>query len=573
MKTSLIGFDDGTKNYLGRKLQEDNQGESELAKHIIRNWERMKVERKKTEKSRWEACSYVKHRQNEFSVEDSPVKDISLYNSAGINAFETFVNGYHGNLISPTLRWFKLTFTGDNYEDSDTMYGANDYLEVCENQMFAEFNKSSFYPMDKLATRDAAVQGTSAEFIIDDVSLGMAIFDVIPPWDFWIYKGASGQVDTLYYRYKLSAQSARDRFKENTPKPVTEDIEADNADAMHTFLLAVYPRKNMLNPKGLPVISTQKRFAAVTICVTDNSLVEESGFDDFPFAVHVWEQDGTSVYGKGLVMKYIEELKMLNAISREEVIAAQKQVNPPMTIPENLKGRFSTDPGARNYTNNAMDNRPQMLQTVQDIGWVSNKIKDMEAKIERLFYNNLFNYLMRQDKVLTATQVQAIKNEELALLSSVLGSTQHMKINPIVKRTFRIMSRAGRLPKPPKELVRLKNPLLRVELDGPLAQNIKVFAMQSGLQAGLEWIERFKMLQLDDVFDNVDIDEFFRKALEAAGVPPTAIHEIQDRDMIRQQKAMLLQQQMQMEQMQQASEIQRNLGGLSNINNPEGVNE
>lgn len=573
MKTRVIGLDDGTKSYLGRKDKPEISPKEELAKNILRNWERMKTVRRKTEALRWEACAYVKHRQAEFSTEDSPIKPVNLYNSSGVAAFEVFVDGYHGNLISPSIRWFKLTFIGDNFENADEIYGAMDYLELCENQMFAEFNKSSFYPADKLATRDAAVQGTSAELILDDVVHGMSIFDVLPPWDFWIEKNHLGRIDTLYYQYKLTAQESKERFGDKIPREIEEDLKSDNAKNLHTFVLAVYPRRKMLNRTGKPMISTSKDFAAVTLCLSSQTIIDESGYDDFPFAVHVWEPDGTGPYGKGIVMKYIEELKMLNAMSREEIIGTQKMTNPPMSVPENMKGRFSTDPGARNYTNNPRENRPEIMQTVQDIAWVNRKIVDLENKIRKLFYNDLFNYLMQQDKVLTATQVRAIKNEELVLLSSVLGSTQHMKINPIVKRTFRIMSRAGRLPKPPQELIRLKNPLLRVELDGPLARNINSLEMETGLQGGLEWTMRMKELGFEDALDNLDVDKFFRMALTASGTPQTAIHELADRDVIRQQRMQLMQQQMQMQQLEQASEIQRNLGGRANINNPEGQND
>ena len=384
-------------------------------------------------------------------------------------------------------------------------------------------------------------------------------------------KNHLGKIDTIYYQYKLTAQQASEKFKGNIPEEIRRDLETDNADAEHKFLLAIYPRKGRLNRKGSPIISTSKPFAAVTYCVTSDTVIDESGYDEFPVAVHVWDSDGTSVYGKGLVMKYLTELKRLNAMSKDDLIAVQKIVNPAMTVPENMKGRFSTDPGARNYTNNR-ENRPEVMQTVQDVSWLNQKIVDLEEKIKRLFFNDLFNYLMRQDKVLTATQVQAVKNEELSLLSSILGTTQSMKINPIIKRTFRVMSRAGRLPKPPKELLRTKNPLLKIELDGPLAKNVKVFAMQSGLQAGLEWIQNIKNFQLDAALDNLDTDDFFRKAFIAAGVPHTSIRELNDRDKIRQQKEQLMQQQMQMQQLQQASEIQRNMGGQSNLNNPQGAN-
>ncbi|PKL28159.1 MAG: hypothetical protein CVV46_08325 [Spirochaetae bacterium HGW-Spirochaetae-2] len=570
MHTVLVGFDNGTKDYLGRR-EANQKGKNNLAKSLINKWERMKRIRQKTESLRWEACAYVQHRMDEFSIGKSPVRAVKLYNTSGIEAFETFVNGYHGNLISPAMRWFSLILFGENYEDVDTIHGANDFLELCETRMYGEFNKSNFYPMDKLATKDAAVQGTSAEFIIDDVERGQCIYDALPPWDFWIDSNSRGRIDTIFYRYDLTAEQAQERFGDKIPEEIALDIEQDNGDSEHEFLLAIYPRKSVRDDKGKILISTNKPFAAVTYSKSGDCVIDESGYDDFPVAVHIWEPDGTSVYGKGLVMKYLAELKRLNAMCKDELIAVQKTGRPPWIIHESQKGRFSPDPDARNYIGN-MENMPRILQTVQDVGWVSNEIVELEGKIKKLFFNDLFNYLMQQNKVLTATQVQAIKNEELVLLSSILGTTQFLKINPIVKRTFTIMVKGKRLPQPPKELLRIKDALMKIELDGPLARNVKAYTMQDGLTSSLEILQTLQAMQLQNTFDNVDMDKFARRILTGAGLPQDVLREIADRERIRVQKQQMIEQQMQMQQAQAASEVARNMGGQGNLNNAQGAN-
>ena len=571
MNTVVVGLDNGSKDYLGRREPIKKQGDDPLAKAIAAKWSRLQTIRQKTEALRWEACAYVQHRMNEFSNENSPIKAVKLYNTAGILAFDTFINGYHGNLITPSMRWFKLTVVGEDFEESDTIYGANDYLEVSENQMFAELNKTNFYPMDKLATKDAVVQGTSAEWVYDDVEHGECVFETIAPWDFWIDKNSRGRIDTIFIRFTMTSADALDRFGEKTPPDLRNEVETDAGHTEHEFILAIYPRKKLRSDKGKALITTEKPYAAVTYYPTEDCIVEESGYDDFPVAVHVFEPDGTSVYGKGLVMKFLPELKRLNSMSKDELVAIQKVSDPPMAVPESLKGRFSLNPGARNYVGNS-EQTPQMIQSVQDVGWLSQEIKELEEKIGRLFFNDLFNFLMRQDKVLTATQTQAIKSEELALLASILGTTQYMKINPIVKRVFRIMSKGRRIPTPPKELLRIKNALLKIELDGPLAKNVKMFAMQDGLQASLEWMQNLHAMQLTNTFDNIDMDLFVRKAMIAAGLPQSVLRELADVAQMRKQKEAMIQQQQQMQQMQQASEIQRNMGGQGNLNNAAGMN-
>ncbi len=571
MNSIVIGLDNGSKDYLGRSEAIKKQSDDPLAKAIAQKWERLKIARQKTEAERWEACAYVQHRTNAFSDTNTPVKPVKLYNTAGILAFETFINGYQGNLISSALRWFKLTLTGEDFEDSDMIPGANDFLEVCENQIYSELNKTNFYPMDKLATKDAVTQGTSAEWIYDDVEHAQCVFETIAPWDFWVDKNSRGRIDTIFIRFTLTSADALERFKDRTPNDIIREVETDAGDTEHEYILAIYPRKKLRGETGQVLVSTAKPFAAITYYPLGSCVVEESGYDEFPVAVHVFEPDGSSAYGKGLVMKYLPELKRLNSMSRDELEAIQKVARPPMAIPESLKGRFSSDPGARNYVTTS-ENIPKIVQSVENVGWLSQEIKELEEKIERLFFNDLFHYLMRQDKVLTATQTKAIKSEEVTLLASILGTTQHMKINPVVKRVFRIMVKGRRLPNPPPELMRVKNALMRVELDGPLAKNVKMFAMQDGLQASLEWVQAFHALQMTNVFDNLDTDLFARKAFIAAGLPQSVLRELPEVAQIRQMKEMLMQQQQEMEQLKQASEVQRNLNGQGNLNNAQGLN-
>ena len=98
----MVGLDDGTKNYLGRKKPIKKKSNDPLAKAIFRKRECLKATRQKTEHLRREACSCVKHRPNEYSNSDCPIKPVKLYNTAGIEAFEKYIKGYHGNLLVQT---------------------------------------------------------------------------------------------------------------------------------------------------------------------------------------------------------------------------------------------------------------------------------------------------------------------------------------------------------------------------------------------------------------------------------------------------------------------------------------
>lgn len=571
MRQNLVGLDDGTKRYLGRNEELQDAPNDKLAKAFLKRWNILKQARMKSEKLRWEACAYVNHRTDEYTNGLSPIPHIKLFNATGIEAFDEFVNGFMGNLISPSIRWFNLLFEGPNFESSDEFYGANDYMELILKNTYKELNASNFYPTDKLASRDCIAQGISAEFIMDDPETGQCVYDTIAPWEFWVDMNHLGIVDTIFYRFDLTSDQAYEKYGENTPEKIMADIRGGKGETLNEFCMGIYPRKGMRDRRGKILLSTSKPYASVTYCSRDNTIVEESGFDTFPVAVHIWEPNGNSCYGTSPVIKIIDEFKRLNKMSEKELVAIDKSVDPAIAAPMNLKGRLNLDPGSRTYMTD-MASIPKPIQSTIDMSWAENKIKDQESKLKKLMYNDLFTYLMQQDKVLTATQATMIKNESLVLLSSVFGTTQCMKIDPIIKRTIYLLARNGRIPPPPKELMRVKNPLLKIELDGPLARNIKTYTMQDGLNASMERMQMLQQMNQEDALDNIDMDEFTRLTMIASGLPHSALKEKADVAEQRKLKAQLMQQQLEMNQEVQVSEINRNNGGRSNNNNSMGEN-
>jgi len=569
----LIGYDDGTKDYLGRKKNTPREEpKTELAKAIVEKWNYLKEQRLPSEKDRWEACSYVRHRMKQYSTSECPIKETELYNSTGVQAYDNFVDGFMGNLISSALRWFDLKFTGPDFEDSDAITGANDFLEIVTQGIYKEFEQTNFYPMDKLASKDVIAQGISAEFILEDPLTGGCVYQTIEPWEFWVDRNSRKTVDTIFYRFDLTSQQAYERLGDKTPPKILNDMENGAITTVNEFVMAIYPREGMYGRTGGKLLSTNKPFAATLYCTRDNMVVEESGFDTFPVAVHIWDPNGDSAYCMSPVMRNIAEFKRLNKLSYKELKGVDKQDDPAMAIPLSMKGKLSLDPGSHNYFSN-MENLPQPIQQVIDLSWADKKILDQEDKVRKLMYNDLFKYLMEQNKVLTATQAKLIKNEELVLLSAIFGSTQQMKINPIIKRTLQILSKNKRIPAPPKELTRIKNPLLKIQLDGPLARNLRTYSMLDGIQSSLEVMQQFLQMQQPASIDNINTDVLIRKAMIAAGIPQTALREQVEVMKMRAQKQQMLQQQMAMQQAQQQSEINRNNSGQGNMNNAQGANQ
>lgn len=506
--------------------------------------------RRPTEEIRWEACAYVKHRTEAFNLSPSRIKPIPLHSNVQVEAANTAVNGIMGYLISQNIRWFNFTTQGKNFQGSDKIFGAKDHLEQVVSTLLNVFSQCNFYSSTHLATKDAFVQGTSAEFIIDDLKNGTMVYDTIDPQEFYIGENQNRKVDTFYRVYEIPARLAYKKWGEKLPEEVKRMIRNNAGHQRIKLLHAIYPRKDALGRTGNAIISTSKRFASVHYSYTGDQVFFESGYDEFPVAVHRWFLNGSGPYGSSPVIELIEEIRKLDKMSYLYMLAADKNANPPIFAPEVLKGRLNLNPGGRNYVNLAQTGEPKLFPSSLDLNHLANEIQMQTRVIQQSLYSDLFNILMRQEQQRTATEVREIKGEGLVLLSSIIGNMQEEKITPLIMRTYHTLRKGGVLPPPPDELVKAsRNGQVKVELDGPLAQNMKAYHQTVGITQGMQALAAVMQLNPDSQV-NVNFDELMRQAMSSNGMPQTIIREWAEVKKIKEKQQAILEQQAQARQMQ-----------------------
>ncbi|MBN2858825.1 MAG: hypothetical protein JXK93_01015, partial [Sphaerochaetaceae bacterium] len=178
------------------------------------------------------------------------------------------------------------------------------------------------------------------------------------------------------------------------------------------------------------------------------------------------------------------------------------------------------------------------------------EIQQLRNVVNQVLYANLFNILMRQEQQRTATEVREIKGEGLVLLSSIIGNMQEEKITPLVMRTFNILRRAGLIPAPPEELKEASEQgRVKIELDGPLAQNMKAYHQTTGITQGMQFMAAAMQLFPDSQV-NVESDQLMRQGLTANGMPQTIIRELAQVKKIKAEQEQMLEQQRQNETLQ-----------------------
>lgn len=554
----------------------------QLINKLIRKFNQLQEVRKLNEKERLEAMALADHRTKTASRSPSPVPDIHRHTAVGKNAIDSFVNYFQGNLVSPNMPWLSIRYEANDLTDQDDMGGANEYLGKLQKAVSSEFASSNFYPEHRLSCKDEYVGATSAILVRNDEDRNICVYETLTPWEYWVDTDQFGEYDTLFVKKTMSIEKAYEMFGDKLPKWMIGVLEnGDPYQTYHDFLLCIYPRKKIYSAKRT-IFAKEKKFAVVWIALqcaigkvaptSVPEIIEESGLDYFPAVVSCWDRDGDNQYGTSPVIRNASELKKADALSYETVLSIQKINHPAYAGVAQSMENFSDDPEARNIVGSP-DLIPQALQVNQTVDGAMALEQKQENAIEKMFNNDLFSYLSRADnnKVYTATQVNAVKAEQLSLLSAVYGNFQK-KIEKLVKLTIQIMADNGRLPEGSAQALS-SNGKIRVVIDSTLAQELKAYTNRDANIALLEQCIVFHNIGRDDALMNFDFNEIARGIGFGMGVDYKVIKDKTKvvEEQIQQQQIALAMQQQQMELT--ASEVNRNNAGASNLNNATGANQ
>ena len=536
------------------------------------------------------AMAITNHRTKSASLSDSPVPEIVRHSNVPQNAVDDFVNYFVGNLVSPNIPWLGMAYEANDLTPQDDIAGANDYMGALKNRVMSEFGSTNFYPEHKLAVKDRIIGACSAIMVRSSASpdssaeekrKAKTVFTTLTPWEYWVDTNQFGEYDTLFYKKNMNVSQAYEMFGEKLPKWMKDIlIKGDPFESWHDFLLCIYPRKKLYAKRT--IFAKEKTYAVVWMYLAGTTegktnegpsqIISESGSDYFPVAIDCWDKDGDNPIGTSPVLRNMESLIRMDSLEYETMLAVQKMNHPAVSGVQQSLETFSDDPGARNVVASPeLEVKPfPITQTIEGAMALQD---NQEKAIQKMFNNDIFNYLSKQElsKVYTATQVNAVKAEQLSLLAAVFGNFQS-SIEKLVMLTMLTMSEDGRLPEGAASVLK-GDGKLKVTIESTLAQELRAYTNRDANIALLEQCMTFMNLQQNDALINYDFDEIARGIAIGLGVDHKVI---KDKQLVKEQKeaiAQAQQQQLALENQVKQSEINRNNAGASNLNNANGNNQ
>ncbi len=537
--------------------------------------------RRKTDALRWEAMSLLGHRTKSLSAcDDSPVKDERKYEGEDAKAIETLDSGFNAALMSQNTKWFACQIAPRMYKMGQNPIEDLEYTSYVEKAMMEEFATSNMYASSKLASKDSIIGGYSCQLVQEDEVRHRTFYETLVPWRCWFNHDRYYNWDTFFYTYTLNGYEMLERFPD-MPEDLRKRCIEGRSNAKYRMLFAIVDRKKMFGSDGHPIsfiIGKNMKYAALQICVDEDKILEESGYIDFPVVIHIWEQVSDSHYGIGIPMKYISEFRRLHSIGYEAGVAFAKINHKAWNVPQSIKESFSDEPYARNYFS-SQNEIPQPMDKDPDITAIQQYYQNQVDVIRRICYNDYMNFLTTHDSVYTATQVNQIKSESLAQIAPLSDNVLNQKLLPILKLTYVNMLNNGRIERPNHGVMadfddngEPRN-AIRFYFVSAMSDQLMMYTQSNAAQAIVEMSTAWANVTQDPtlVTKNFKVNNILKVYAKASGADADFIMTDEETKKMEEEQAKMAQQQQQMALMQQASEIDRNEAGASNLNNAQGM--
>lgn len=472
------------------------------------------------------------------------------YDASSEHYMELLASALHSMLTNPTLNWFELTT--DNRELNKDVK-VRRYLQKLVRHIHQVLNNSNFQTAIHEVYIDLASLGTSVLRIEEDDETIMR-FKSSPINEHYIMEDFKGQVDTIYTEVSMTVRQAVQEFGkeafENSKLKKLLKSPTENMNILHV----VRPRKDILVEKKGP-----KNFAfeSVYIDLTTETLMKESGFREFPYAVSRWNKSSGEMYGRSPAMKALPDIKMINSMMRDTIRAAQKRTDPPMFLPdEGIIGPINITPGGINFYRAGTPSRDGSL--FKSFGTEANPsigidiMRDVRERIKNAFFIDQLQ--LRDGPQMTATEVNQRTDEHLRLLGPILGRLHYELLKPLISRIISIMKRRNEMP--PGMPDALANSNIDVFFSSQIARAQR-------MSEGNNLLRTFNMIgpMLEgspESADIIDFDEAVRFAADINGLPDELLKTKEAVEELRQQRAEAQQrQQQQQEQLMQAETMNK----------------
>jgi hypothetical protein len=338
----------------------------------------------------------------------------AIFDSTAPWAAETLAAGLHSFLISPSERWFTLGVK--SIDPSKLARGEREYLEETSDSIYHHLTipEVNFNPAVHECFLDLICFGTGVLFETFNRKNNTLLFRAFPLSDCYIDEDVEGEVDTVYRHTRMTLRQIQQMWPDYNPKDKKKE------DDRFTVVHAVQPRGDRdIESKA----STNMKWAEFYFIKEEEHVLQEGGYESFPYLVPRWSKLAGEKYGRSPAMSALPDIQMVNRMMREILVAAQLANRPPVIMPEDgFILPLSHKPGAMWFKSIGTENPEFLLDFLQN-----------DFKKERQ----------------TAFEISDRRDEKLRSIAPTLKRLETELLGKLLKRTIYIFEAEEFIEAPP----------------------------------------------------------------------------------------------------------------------------
>lgn len=494
---------------------------------------------------------YVRLRKQNFNTVQQAGEFLTdtIFDSTAPRMNETMASALIGALYPNGGRTIRIN-APDEFPDTAEI---RDYYQFVTKQVAKALDnpRAGFLIALKEYMLDQGAFGISGIAALDGGDLDRPV--LYEAWDIksmTVDQGPDGFIDTIYYVKEMTVNLAVRTYGLNSlSAQVRTAFELGRFSETVEILHAIEPRLDR-NPNSVRV--KDMPYASTHIEVKSKKLLRVSGFAELPVYVTRFLKASGEIYGRSPAMQALPDIIQLNAMSEAVLIAAEKQLDPPLGLLDDGTfggGSIDTSAGAINVidvSGRINSNAPIFpLFTVGEFREVEKIMARLEAAITNAFFVDRLLDLNNETRM-TAFETQVRNKLRGESLGTIFARQEAELFVPLVNRTHNLLLAKGLLGvivgsvedfalqaagKTPRYMPQV---VVNAIVQGENVFDIEFISparriMQAEIVQGILTVTDYAIQAsaiMPEVIDNLDPDKLIRTLAELTGVPAKVIRDM-----------------------------------------------
>jgi hypothetical protein len=519
---------------VAEKPATDPEAGRKLKKQVLKEWDALKVERASWI-PHWRECTELTApRLGRFVVQQQnrgeELNDRIIDNTAtrAVNVLRSMLMALGS---SPARKWIRF---GPSDPDLAKRQNVKEWWSYATNSVLRAYAASNTYDSLHQLYGEMVVIGTGADIVLPHYDRVLHHYP-LTCGQYALANDAEGYVCTLFREYQMTAAQMVDEFGDACSRPVLDAYTKGDYHVGFTVIHAISPRRER-DPTKLD--AKNKRWRSIYVeSGTEhrhNTVLRESGFDDFPALCPRWDLTIGDTYGRSPVMDALQDIRQLQDEQKCKGQNLQYAARPVMSVPTQWQNRASECvPGA--WFPKEGDNKAEPLWT-PDLGALQHQLASIADDRERinstLFSDIILMLANDQRSGTTAREIEERHEEKIMMLGPIINRLTRELWEPLAIKTFERMLLAGAFPPLPEEM----------QGQDYGVETLSIFA-QAQKQVGAQASERLitavgALAQLNpDVRDKLEYDRIVDRLADEYGAEPDQITASEKAAVVRKARA------------------------------------